>query len=289
MSGDMFGVAHDFRTTHGEDAFAALAKMVFADADEDKSGTVDSQEIRTMLRKLGMVLSDEQALAVLNRYDTNGDGTLDQQEWFGLVSDLIDGSFDGGGAATTDDSSDEVLQLRAENRELKQRVERLEAQMSQIVERLGMPRMMPRLPSREMLAPSSLRMVSMVPDSRQVTSSAPGKELRKQCDVCLHSWVDKHGKDECPKCLSPLSMGGQYRRAPGEASTFKLKPGDAMESASGSCPRGGAHRWKFGKCSKCGKGEGKELAERNTGGECQKGGRHIFKFGKCVKCSAIEF
>ena len=41
--------------------------------------------------------------------------------------------------------------------------------------------------------------------------------------------------------------------------------------------------------SKCGKGEGQELAQKKTGGECLLGGKHIFKFGVCTKCGAREF
>ncbi|KAJ9464644.1 hypothetical protein DIPPA_24842 [Diplonema papillatum] len=104
-------------------------------------------------------------------------------------------------------------------------------------------------------------------------------EVRKQCPHCDFRWLDKYGKNECPKCIQPLHDGGSsasrpswqtsayttnptrgstagHRIQPGEASSNKQKASSAMESASGSCTKGGPHMWKFGKCSKCGVGEG---------------------------------
>lgn len=125
--------------------------------------------------------------------------------------------------------------------------------------------------------------------------AATGKEVRKTCPTCAHSWLDKYGKPECPKCLAPLGAGaGVAKRAPGEASTFKASAGSAMESASGDCPKGGQHTWKYGKCNKCGlnEGYGKGAAAPRTkvpGGACTDGRMHVFKFGKCSKCGKSEF
>ena len=51
-------------------------------------------------------------------------------------------------------------------------------------------------------------------------------------------------------------------RALGEVGSTKWSPLDAMESESGECPMGGKHRWRFGKCRNCGKGQGADVRER---------------------------
>jgi len=118
---------------------------------------------------------------------------------------------------------------------------------------------------------------------------------RKECATCGNKWLDKYGRDECPKCLTPLSSAGHQRRQVGEASTYKQSAGSAMESKFGSCPEGGEHSFKFGKCSKCKRSEGGIRGHQDSGvmkgGTCPKnnGGKHIYKFSKCSKCGAAEF
>lgn len=328
-----FGVARDFRQSHGETAFLTLAQTIFSQSDTDGSGYIDTSELFDCLAKLGMNLSDEQLIAVLARYDDDDNGKLDDKEWLNVVSDLVDGSFEeklaaNGGASypagagvpsavpggASGESTEavasmrkEITELRAENKALVARVASLEI-AQQRLEKLAI----------EALASSGLKGKSAAPAKQHVShhhsayqglspsASSPalppagfqaavakpkaaGEEVRRSCPTCGHSWLDKYGKNECPKCLSPLGFAGLApQRLPGEASTYKLDPGSAMESESGTCPRGGMHTWKFGKCSKCSKAEGVELAQNTKVTECPKGGKHIFKFTVCQKCKQRE-
>ena len=172
----------------------------------------------------------------------------------------------------------------------------------------------------------SLKERELMEGTRSLLSSRalPMPELPMDCPTCNHRWLDKctrasrgptlprkshslhaytirllccrspcaDGKDECPKCLTPLAAGyklraaGGQRRKPGEVSSIKQPPWSAMESQSGVCRHGGAHTWRFGRCSKCGLNEGKYILESvMMPGECERGGRHVFKFTNlCTKC-----
>jgi DNA-directed RNA polymerase subunit RPC12/RpoP len=154
--------------------------------------------------------------------------------------------------------------------------------------------------SRKTLSPNFTTPPAAGP-SREGARARPSRpasaERKMECPTCGHRWLDRHAKDECPKCLSSLSKnyalraGGGAKRAPGEVSTFKEKPGSAMESRWGVCKLGGAHSWRFGRCSKCGENEGSQhYREAAASAECERGGRHVFSFtNRCSKCGKHVF
>ena len=93
-----FGVARDFRKTHGEEAFAVLVQTAFSEADLDKSGFIDKSELRNTLKKLNIHIVGVTA-AIMQKYDVDGSGEISEEEFTKLVSDLIDGTFEKEAAA----------------------------------------------------------------------------------------------------------------------------------------------------------------------------------------------
>ena len=82
---------------------------------------------------------------------------------------------------------------------------------------------------------------------------------RRHCRVCEHSWLDVYNMDECPKCCTRLSE--PVKCLPGEASSHRQSPLSAIPSSSGDCPKGGPHRWRFGRCTECWMCQGDELKQ----------------------------
>ena len=209
-----FGVARDFRKSHGESAFIALATTIFNQTDADKSGFIDTSELFDCLGKLGMKLSDEQLLAVLERYDDDGNGQLDGQEWLNVVSDLVDGTFEeklqgsgGGGGATAAADPNEVAALRkelgsvrAENKALVARVAALEL-AQQKLEQLTMEAIASAGLGGKASSPAKLKpqpagfqaALGGSASTQSLMSSASdrprsGGEVRKSCPTCGHNW-----------------------------------------------------------------------------------------------------
>ena len=61
---------------------------------------------------------------------------------------------------------------------------------------------------------------------RAMSAMSGMKEARRVCPQCFHVWIDKHGKDECPKCTIQLSLFGKppgFRRALHPANKNKAK------------------------------------------------------------------
>ena len=86
MSGDSdgskgaFGVARNFRQTHGEDAFQSMARAAFLEADKDGSGVLDKTELRATLKSCGIHLTGQTA-AILAHYDSNQSGLIEEDEF----------------------------------------------------------------------------------------------------------------------------------------------------------------------------------------------------------------
>ena len=87
-----FGVTAEYRAKWGEEAFRSLSSVAFAEADADKSGTMDLSELKATLSKIRIELSDAEVAQVLKRYDDDASGTISEAEWHRLLGDLLDGT-----------------------------------------------------------------------------------------------------------------------------------------------------------------------------------------------------
>ena len=58
----------------------------FQDLDADGSGKIDVGEVKSGLEATGMTVTDKEVQAMIERFDVNGDGELDQEEWLELAA-----------------------------------------------------------------------------------------------------------------------------------------------------------------------------------------------------------
>ena len=62
--------------------------MLFDCLDTDSSGNITSNELRTGLTELGMVVSESEVYALMETIDMDGNGDVDRDE-FGVPSRLV--------------------------------------------------------------------------------------------------------------------------------------------------------------------------------------------------------
>lgn len=95
---------------------SALVKTVlaFVKYDVDKSGTIDEDELREAMRRLGLRIGSLDSSTVFRRYDADGNGSLDVVEFAVLVRDLqlfVDYDTDFNGTLDADELSNAFKQL----------------------------------------------------------------------------------------------------------------------------------------------------------------------------------
>lgn len=58
-----------------------VLREVFDEVDADRSGTIDLEEVRSSLRRLGMKYDDDAVANLVKRVDVDGNGKIDFNEW----------------------------------------------------------------------------------------------------------------------------------------------------------------------------------------------------------------
>lgn len=72
--------------THGADDEGKTAKRFFKHFDLDGRGTVSPAEFKQALETLGCTFKPNELSAIFNKYDTNGSGQLDWEEFAGIYA-----------------------------------------------------------------------------------------------------------------------------------------------------------------------------------------------------------
>lgn len=66
-------------------------KVQFDAFDEDGGGSIESKELKNVLEKCGMVVTDAQVAEMITEFDTDGSGALDFQEFITMMHRLTSG------------------------------------------------------------------------------------------------------------------------------------------------------------------------------------------------------
>ncbi len=66
-------------------------KTQFDAFDEDGGGSIETNELKNVLEKCGMVVSDEQVQDMIKEFDEDGSGSLDFQEFITMMHRLTSG------------------------------------------------------------------------------------------------------------------------------------------------------------------------------------------------------
>lgn len=72
--------------THGADDEGKTAKRFFKHFDLDGKGTVSPSEFKKALETLGCTFKEQELAAIFNKYDANGSGGLDFEEFAGMYA-----------------------------------------------------------------------------------------------------------------------------------------------------------------------------------------------------------
>lgn len=63
-------------------------EQVFSEIDTNNNGFLEPEEIRTLMSRAEVVITDEELDSMIQRADTNGDGQIDIQEFKKLLADF---------------------------------------------------------------------------------------------------------------------------------------------------------------------------------------------------------